>query len=263
MIKTANGVKIAVLTALLMLMIPTAARTEIGLIVSAANLRGQDSDLSPTGGVAILVCDTAGDGFSYPYFPSGLPITVGSFWGNDQIVARWDLGGLNTPGQLLGYAKVPTPAGPRQFRLYWFPSKSAYATVVGCNAWGYYSDATGIDGSAPWVAPADGTLVQLNFYTASRGGTNPDTAGRAGNYMLDCGSITNFISTLTATADGSNTVLTFSTAYYYYNILSTTDMVSGAWSTIASNIAGTNGVQTYIDIGGASGPQRYYRVLVQ
>jgi hypothetical protein len=47
-----------------------------------------------------------------------------------------------------------------------------------------------------------------------------------------------------------------------YDVQSTTNLVTGPWNTIATNLAGTGGVVTNIHVGGASVPQRFYRVWV-
>jgi uncharacterized repeat protein (TIGR03803 family) len=63
---------------------------------------------------------------------------------------------------------------------------------------------------------------------------------------------------------GTNAVLRFSTICNgVYDIESTTNLVSSPWSAIASGVLGTDGVVTYIDIGGATVRQRFYRVGVQ
>jgi probable HAF family extracellular repeat protein len=48
---------------------------------------------------------------------------------------------------------------------------------------------------------------------------------------------------------------------YFFTVQTTTDLVSSAWSTIASNLVGTSTIMTNIHYGGADGPQRFYRVL--
>jgi hypothetical protein len=59
----------------------------------------------------------------------------------------------------------------------------------------------------------------------------------------------------------TNVVLAFPTiSNCLYNVQSRTDLVSGAWSTIASNIPGTGGVVTNLDVGAATVRQRFYRV---
>ena len=63
---------------------------------------------------------------------------------------------------------------------------------------------------------------------------------------------------------GTNVSLVFPTiSTNFYDIQSSTDLVSGSWSTIASNIVGTGGIVTNIDVGGATVSHRFYRVGVQ
>jgi hypothetical protein len=58
----------------------------------------------------------------------------------------------------------------------------------------------------------------------------------------------------------TNVALTFSTlSNFSYDVQSTTDLVSSSWSTIASNIPGTGGVVTNLDVGAATVGQRFYR----
>ncbi len=62
----------------------------------------------------------------------------------------------------------------------------------------------------------------------------------------------------------TNVVLAFPTlSNNLYVVQSTTDLVSHAWSTIASNIPGTDGVVTNLDVGGATVSRRFYRVGLQ
>ncbi|HXI83906.1 MAG TPA: PEP-CTERM sorting domain-containing protein [Verrucomicrobiae bacterium] len=63
---------------------------------------------------------------------------------------------------------------------------------------------------------------------------------------------------------GTNVSLAFPTiATSLYDVQSRTDLASGSWSTIASNIVGTGGLVTNIDVGGAVVPRRFYRVGLQ
>jgi hypothetical protein len=45
-----------------------------------------------------------------------------------------------------------------------------------------------------------------------------------------------------------------------YDVQSRTDLVAGSWSTIASNMTGTGGIMTNIDVGAATAPKRFYRI---
>jgi hypothetical protein len=60
---------------------------------------------------------------------------------------------------------------------------------------------------------------------------------------------------------GANVLLNFqSGAGYAYSVQSTTNLVSGLWTTIASPIAGNGRIIPYLDVGGAAGSKRFYRL---
>jgi hypothetical protein len=48
-----------------------------------------------------------------------------------------------------------------------------------------------------------------------------------------------------------------------YNVQTTTNLISGPWSTIASNLVGTGGVLTNTDSGAVALPQRFYRMAIR
>jgi len=50
---------------------------------------------------------------------------------------------------------------------------------------------------------------------------------------------------------------------YSYTIQTTTDLVSGAWSTIGSNLTSTGSVMTNYDVDAAAFSQRFYRMAIQ
>lgn len=250
----------------------SAAWGDVGCIVSAADLQqvfeNQSVALAPTNSISLLVADTTGSGFSTFVNPYS-PLSPGSYLTGDKsgnlIIARWDLNSLNKSGQVLGYATATLGGGlatGKALALYWFPTRSAAATIVGYSDYGIYTDSVGVDSSDPWFVPADGQVVQLNFYTASRGGSNPDSAGRATLGVLDPVDPGLYPTRVSLDTQGTNTVLTF-TSYMpqFYDVLSTTDLVSGTWSVIAPNLYGNN--ITFTNFGGAIGPQRFYRLHAQ
>jgi hypothetical protein len=68
-------------------------------------------------------------------------------------------------------------------------------------------------------------------------------------------------STMSMRITGADFALAFPTlSNFSYIVQSSTDIASGAWSTIASNIPGTDGIVTYTDTGGATTGKRFYRV---
>jgi hypothetical protein len=257
-------VRKAVLTTMVVLLTACGTRADVGLIVSAANLQDENGALAPTGSIAILVVDTGGDGFATALVPTS-PLSPGSTLvgfdkpTNDVIIARWDLSSLNMSGQLLNITNTslgePLATG-RALALYWFPSLIPTSPNVGLTAFGFYTDPVGIDGSDMWELPAESSLVQLNFYTASRGGSNSDGAGRA-----SFGMPTNKFQITDIALHQTDVIVSFITvSNYVYDLQSTTDLVSGSWSTIASNLVDTGGILTNLDAGAAAVPQRFYRV---
>jgi hypothetical protein len=61
--------------------------------------------------------------------------------------------------------------------------------------------------------------------------------------------------------NGTNALVSFPAMWNYsYSVQSTTDLVSGSWSTIASNLIGTYVIVTNIDVGAVTVPKRFYRL---
>jgi hypothetical protein len=152
--------------------------------VFAADLQLDNGMLMPTSGLVLLVVDSGANGFTVP--APGASVGLGAtLAGDDVVVGRFDLSSSGTPGLLAGDPAVVTYGGAittgDALQLYWFPSLTlGSASAPGGAKYGKYTDAVGIDGSAAWALPADaGATLDLYFLTASQGGSNPDTAGRA------------------------------------------------------------------------------------
>ncbi|MCW5554413.1 MAG: hypothetical protein KIS67_19915 [Verrucomicrobiae bacterium] len=160
-----------------------AARATITLTINAGELRSSDgSELMPIGGQLFLVASTADAVFGAPradYFVSG----------DDVILFRWSLQEIDEgPGYFTGSAPgldlgdfIGLNSGDL-LQLYWYPTLTAGATEPGEGTpYGFYRHPTGLDGSAPWVVPSDGSIVTLNFFTASSvlEGSNADELGWA------------------------------------------------------------------------------------
>ncbi len=68
-------------------------------------------------------------------------------------------------------------------QLYWFPTLTVSDydsnSLSEGTTYGFYRDSVGIDGSAQWVVPGDGSTVSLKFLTEGQGGSNPESAGWA------------------------------------------------------------------------------------
>ena len=264
-------------TAVLTIVISTiisAARADVDIIVSAANLQDENGDLECVDRVAVLVADTLGAGFPTLLQPTGSLIPGSYLAPGILVLGNWNLSSLNTAGQLLSVANASLGfnglAAGQHLALYWFPERGSGNTIVGYSYshYGIYTDSVGIDGSDPWAVPADGSVVQLNFYTASRGGSNPDSAGVA-QYAGELGNCapTCSLAAVTIVPSGTNVILSFfASPLIYYNVQTSTDIVSGSWSTIATNLTFPNGgagTITTTNFGGAINPRRFYRLLQQ
>lgn len=155
--------------------------------VTAGDLALSNGVFAPQSSIALLVVDTANDGFQTS-LTAASPLTLDSFITlDDKIVARWDLTAGGQDGLLLSaVANVIYGGGVaanREIGLYWFPTLTTASTVVGSGTqYGFYTDQNVIplDGSDAWKLPTDsGANLNLNFLTLSEGGQNLNSAGRA------------------------------------------------------------------------------------
>ena len=137
----------------------------------------------PVTGLVLLVASTTDSTFGGP--------TASAFvTGDDVEVARWDLSADNIPG-LINNTTIATLTGAfgagDPLAIYWFPTLDISAVAPGGGTtYGFYRDpgadsSATLDGSDPWVTPADGSTVGLLFLTADGlvGGSNPASAGDA------------------------------------------------------------------------------------
>lgn len=133
----------------------------------------------PQGGLVLLVASTGDSIFGAPradYFVSG----------DDVVLAAWAL----TVNQILinnaaGIALTGGLSAGDRVQLYWYPTLdlATYdngAGMPGEVEYGTYRHDSGLDGSAPWVIPADGSTVSLIFRTESFVGSNANDLGIAG-----------------------------------------------------------------------------------
>ncbi len=132
-----------------------------------------------------------------------------------------------------------------------------------------------------------GDLYALNASTRLNPGTNrppysdlvqPIRNGEAANValqLLGLGPVTNstidHAQDLVLTVPGpqdlrltlvsTNAVLSFTTASnLLYDVQGRNDLGSGSWSDLVTNISGTGGIVTNVEVGAATQPQRFYRV---
>ncbi|MFM2294955.1 MAG: hypothetical protein RLZZ350_1368 [Verrucomicrobiota bacterium] len=149
------------------------------LNLGALPLKTAGGSLMSLNGLVILVASTNGTTFGGP--------TASSFVSSGNIeVARWNLSGSGSPGELgdtTGPISVTgSVASGQALALYWFPTLTTAASVPGGGvSYGYYRDpvangvyGSGVDGGDPWFVPADGATITLLMVTTEAGGSvNP------------------------------------------------------------------------------------------
>jgi len=125
---------------------------------------------------------------------------------------------------------------------------------------------------APEPATADATLTYdigtQNGLALSAGNLGPATFDeiRVGTNFADVtpavAVVTNaFVITSIQLVNGTNVVVNFlSTSNVVYSVEQNTDLITGTWSTIASNIAGTGGIIPITNVVSSGTQMRYYRV---
>lgn len=153
--------------------------------LDAEVLKNADGTPMPTSGLLLLTAGLLGS-FNGP--------TPTSFTGEGEILLmKWDLSAFDSEG-IFSDDTIDLELGAGleagvPLMLYWYPTLTLDSSEPGLGTpYGQYRDATGIDGSAPWIMPDTvlGTpdTVSLKFFTQDAtflapGGSNPVDAGRA------------------------------------------------------------------------------------
>jgi len=191
----------------------------------------------------------------------GGPTEASFVTGDDVVLYRTNLDSGFGPGlfqrsigfELIAFAGL-NPGDPVQ--LYWFPTLTASSSSPGPGAtYGFYRHDAGLDGSASWVIPSDGSLVNLKFITASQGGSNPDELGYANH------AIVRLVILSLAGAGTTNVVITWSAvSNLTYRVRYRTDF-SSPWTNLVPDVTATNGAASATDNPGGA-PQRLYQVLL-
>ena len=250
------------------------------IAVIAGDLQDRFGNLMPTSGVAALVVDLGTNGFVDPQ--STFPLNLGAVWGaDDRVVGLWELADSfnnfwGQPGGLFDQTVVVYTNGIAQgqkLQLYWFPSLTLASNTVGVTYYGKYTDTNSppLNSSAPWSLPAVGSTVELDFYTQTEGGSNPDATGRATNLTVSLltafqnWQIQHFGSTNNPMAapdadpdgDGQNNEAEFMTgtdptnsasAFRITSVVRTSNDMRVTWSTVGGR---TNAVQAAASSGGS------------
>ena len=238
----------------------------ITINITAEKLKDPGGFDMATTGVVALVADIGTAGFSHP--------SDTALEGDDFLVAAWDIaGGGNAPGAFLGEVVNINFSGDwaagDDLALYFFPTlaltdppASAAAVPYGM----FRVEVADLDGTDPWVTPADGTLahdliVITTDATVLGTGTTDESAGIANGVTPGTGPLAP--SGIAAVVDGLNLNVTWTdnaTDETGYRIERSVDG-SGIW-TILDNTLGAD-VDVFVDDTVADNTAYLYRVLAQ
>jgi hypothetical protein len=155
----------ALATLLCLALFCSCAQATVTFNIDTGDLRtANGAELMSTNGLVLLVASTSTNNLAF-----GEPTATSFATGDDVVLFRGDLSGSGQPGFFqaavnLSLSSFPglKPGDPVQ--LYWFPTLTVSSDSPGEGAtYGFYRHDTGLDGSAAWVVPDDGALVNLTF----------------------------------------------------------------------------------------------------
>lgn len=154
----------------------------------AGTLYDSSGNAMPSGGLVLLVADTAQDGFGA--FTSGSSLSVGSLLdGDDQILGRAFT--ASDAAAAATFASIPLADNPSpglftslttgdSLALVWLPSlDSATAQLSLGDSYGLFSSTSSSDDGAAWKVPGAGQTIAINFLTFSGGGTHAESSAYA------------------------------------------------------------------------------------
>jgi hypothetical protein len=178
---------------LALLMAPLTASATVSFLIDADLLKNQSGGSLSQSSLFMLVSSTQDSLFQD--IAVGSSTTIGSLLNaDDRIIFKGDfLGSPNTNGVLnttsgsltLNSGALTNWTTGDPLALLWFPTLTAASLAIPDGTpYGFYTNASSLDGSEPWVTPADSTSdYGLLFYTADGvnlgPGTNPASAGNA------------------------------------------------------------------------------------
>ena len=136
----------------------------------------KDANGSPMLLSGLVILTAAADGIFNG--PSGSSFVTGT----EMLLYSWDLTAFGAEGVLSDHTTPLSFTGGwdqgDQLRLYWFPTLTLGSVPTPNTPYGYYSDSTGIDGSAPWITPDESDNMSLTFFTSDSilapGSNSPD-----------------------------------------------------------------------------------------
>jgi len=157
------------------------------ITIDAETLRDAAGGLFPVSGLVVLTAATEGT------FLGPTPTSFGN--GSEIVISKWDLSTWGTAGALSDIAANLSLSGNWDpgdaLRLYWYPTLTLNSTAPGLGTeYGTYTDAVGIDGSAPWITPSQSSSIGLILATTDAsqllqpGSVNP-ASGLASHTVTD------------------------------------------------------------------------------
>lgn len=161
---------------------PVLAEASVTLNMFFGNLYRADGVTPlPTGSIITLVADAGNDGFG------DLTQATSSFGGdsNDVVLATFASNDFGGPGTVFDALQLDQPSlVGRKIQLAWYDTLLTPGTQQGpghdVDFGTFRTDIPNLDGTnGTWVYPSDGFTISLNFLTATQGGSNPESAGRA------------------------------------------------------------------------------------
>ena len=158
----------------------------VGIIVTAVGLTNSSGVALPDNSLIQVIANTAGQA-------PGAPTVTSFVSGADIVLASFGLNSSSTgiPGSFQVYLTIDrtaftglNPGAPLLLRWYDMPYASGQ-TAPGFSAYGQYTTSVVIDDSSSgWTLGQDGSNSTLNFINAANGGSQPTTAGIAGNAVV-------------------------------------------------------------------------------
>jgi hypothetical protein len=177
-----------------MLGFAASAEATVSFLIDGDLLKTSLGEAAPQSTLFLLVASTTNSSFG-PISP-GASLDVGSILdGDDDVVLfRGDLTAYGVDGVLstsvtgINFANFANFGPGDSLALYWFPTLTTASTTIDPGTtYGVYTSTIPVDGSAAWIAPADGTTDHFLFFYTQDGSelspgaeaSNPASAGNA------------------------------------------------------------------------------------
>jgi MYXO-CTERM domain-containing protein len=180
----------------LIFFIASIASVQAGTIsfdLQAESLKDGSGTALSVNGLVLLVADTSQNGFATIFEGSSLALNSSLNAGDDRVLARFDLTTNNIPGFLFENPSITYGSGwdiGDPLALLWFPTlTTASSTADAGTSYGFFSGPP-LNGSDPWITPADGSSAYKLYFNTTDGANIPGThAANLGNASLTVGAI--------------------------------------------------------------------------